>query len=248
MKNLIIANWKMNPTTQKEAKTLFDAVKKEIKNVKSEVVICPPFVFLSELKGLIIGSQNAYFEEKGAFTGEVSSEMLKDLKVEYVILGHSERRKYFAETDEQINKKIKKVLSVGLKPIFCIGETADQRDEGKKQEILGIQIKNGLAGIDLPAQAENIKNITIAYEPVWAIGTGNNCSIQETKDSILFIRRIILELYGKEIANNIKILYGGSVKSENAASYIKEAEANGLLVGGASLNAEEFGKIVKSAE
>ncbi len=244
MKNLIAANWKMNPVSHKEAKALFEGIKRGAKNVKAEVVVCPPFVFLPLLKGLTLGAQDVFFEEKGAFTGEVSGAMLKDLGVEYVIIGHSERRKYFGETDEIVNKKIKKALGAGLKIIFCIGETAKERDIGKKTEVLERQIKEGLKGILRDA----LKKIAIAYEPVWAIGTGNNCSADETMSSVLFIRKSVSQIYNREIADNIRILYGGSVKSDNSGSYIKNAGANGLLVGGASLNAEEFIKIIKSAE
>ena len=244
MKNLIVANWKMNPTSQKEAKVLFEGIKKKVKTKNAEVVVCPPFVFLPLLKGLIIGAQNVYFEEKGAFTGEISASILKDLKIEYVIIGHSERRKYFLETDGIVNKKIKKALSFNLKPIFCVGETAEERDVGKKTEVLERQLKEGLKNVT----KEEMKKIAVAYEPVWAIGTGNNCSVDETMSSVLFIKKIISKLYNREIADNTRILYGGSVKSDNSGSYIKNAGANGLLVGGASLNAEEFGKIVKSAE
>jgi triosephosphate isomerase len=244
MRPLIVANWKLNPINQKEAKTLLDKIKRGIKNIKNaDVVICPPFVYLSSLKGLPLGAQNVYFEEKGAFTGEISALMLRDLKIDYVIIGHSERRKYFAETDEQINKKIKKSLSAKLKPILCVGETAEERDSNKRAEVLEKQITEGLKGV----KKEEIKNIVIAYEPVWAIGTGNNCSIDETMGSILFIRKIIAKLYKRETADNLRIIYGGSVKSENSGPYIKSAGANGFFVGGASLNADEFVKIVKSS-
>ena len=234
MKTLIAANWKMNPASQKQAEDIFNGIKEGVKGVAVEVVICPSFVYLPLLKGLTLGAQDMFWEEKGPFTGEVSGAMLKDLGVEYVIIGHSERRKYFNETDELINKKIKKASETGLKVIFCIGETAQERDAGKKNEVLEKQIKQGLAGID------NLENINIAYEPVWAIGTGNNCSVENTKESIDFIRKFVKE--------NTRILYGGSVKSDNSGLYIKEAGANGLLVGGASLQAEEFIKIIKSAE
>ncbi len=231
MKPLIVANWKMNPVSAKEAKALFSAIKKRVK--KDEVIICPPFVYLPLLKGLPLGAQNCCWEEKGAYTGEISPLMLKDMGIDYVIIGHSERRKYFGETDEQINKKINRALTTGLKVIFCIGETESERNAGKKSEVLERQIKVGLAGIN------DSENITVAYEPVWAIGTGNNCSVQETKESIDFIRKFV---------PGSRILYGGSVNGENSGPYIKEAGANGLLVGGASLRAEEFIKIVKSAE
>jgi triosephosphate isomerase len=191
-------------------------------------------VYLPLLKGLTLGAQGIYSEEKGAFTGEISALMLKDLKVEYVIIGHSERRKYFGETNETVNKKIKKALETGLKIIFCIGETAEERDAGKKNDILQRQIQDGLKDID------DIENVSVAYEPVWAIGTGNNCSVDETKESVEFIRKFVKK--------DTRVLYGGSVKSENSGAYIKDAGANGLLVGGASLNPEEFIKIIKSAE
>jgi triosephosphate isomerase len=244
MKPLIIANWKCNPETFKEAKKIFNAVKRGVKK-SAEVVICPPFVFLSELgeKGLLLGAQNVCFENMGAYTGEVSALMLKDLGVEYVIIGHSERRKYFGETDIDINKKIKKSIEAKLKIIFCVGETKEEWQAHQKPEVLERQITEGLKGIT----RDEIKNIIIAYEPVWAIGTGNNCSVDETMSSIIFIRKIVAELYNREIADNMRIVYGGSVKPDNSASYIKEAGANGLLVGGASLNPEEFIKIVESA-
>ncbi|MCX6720579.1 MAG: triose-phosphate isomerase [Candidatus Staskawiczbacteria bacterium] len=243
MKNLIVANWKMNPASQKEGKEIFEAIRDGVKGLKEEVVICPPSVYLYASvfgQGIVsMGAQNVYFEDKGAFTGEISCTMLKDLGAEYVIIGHSERRKYFGETDEIINKKIKKALEAGLKVIFCIGETAEERDAGKKNEVLERQIKIGLDGI------LNLENLNIAYEPVWAIGTGNNCGVVEAKEAISFIKNLVGAV---DRSTGPRVLYGGSVKSENSGAYIKEAGANGLLVGGASLNAEEFVKIVKSAE
>jgi len=237
MENLIAGNWKMNPVSKKEAEKLFEEIKKGSEGIKNtEVVICPPFIYLDSVKSdltLKLGAQSCFYEERGAFTGEISVIMLKDLGVEYVIIGHSERKKYFSETNEIINKKIKMALSAGLKVIFCIGETAEERDAGRKNEILEKQIKEGLAGIN------NFENINIAYEPVWAIGTGNNCLPQETRESVNFIKKLIPE--------NVRVLYGGSVKSENSGSYIKEAGVNGFLVGGASLDAKEFAKIVKNA-
>jgi len=235
MKKLIAANWKMNPASSKEARNIFNNIKKRIKGTKSEIVICPPFIYLSLLKGLTLGAQDVFYEERGAFTGEISAAMLKDMGVKYVIIGHSERRKYFSETDEIINKKIKKAVDAGLKVIFCVGETQEQHDAGKRNEILEKQIKNGLANVD-----EKIENINIAYEPVWAIGTGNNCSVEETKEAVELIRRLV--------KTNTRIIYGGSVKSENSGRYIKKAGVDGLLVGGASLDAKEFIKIINSIE
>ena len=236
-KPLIVANWKMNPIALTEAERLFKDVKNGIKNIKNvEVVICPPFVCIQSLikiggNDLKLAAQNCFWEEKGAFTGEVSPKMLKDLGVEYVILGHSERRKYLGETDEMINKKIKTALKVGLKVIFCIGETEEDRKEGRTNEILNEQIKKGLNDIS------ETENLTVAYEPVWAIGTGNSCDIKTAKATLDFIKKLI----------NTPILYGGSVDSKNAAGYIKEAGFNGLLVGDASLKTEEFINLVKNS-
>lgn len=238
----------MNPASQKEAKEIFELVKKGFKNQKNaEIVICPPFVYLPAVAsgkgGFALGGQNCFYEEKGAYTGEISALMLKNMGAEYVILGHSERRKYFNETDQQINKKIKKALLAGLKVILCVGENAEENKQGKKNQVLKTQLEGCLEKI----ARDEIKNIIIAYEPVWAIGTGNNCSIDETMSSILSIRQIISRLYNRKIADHVRILYGGSVNSNNSGSYIKEARANGLLVGGASLLADEFVKIVKSS-
>jgi len=243
MKPLIVANWKLNPSSQKEVKHLFGAIKKNAKNKNVEVVICPPFVYLPMLRGMVLGAQNVFWEDKGAFTGEVSVPMLKDLKIAYVILGHSERRQYFHETDELVNKKIKKALAAGLVPIFCIGETAEENQAGQKSQVLERQITEGLKGIS----KEKAKNVAIAYEPVWAIGTGKNCSANETMSAALLIRKIIAGIYGRELADNIKILYGGSVNSANASMYIKESGVNGFLVGGSSLIADEFIGIIKQA-
>ena len=244
MKPLIVANWKMNPQSLAEAKKLFNSIKRGTKNVKNaEVVICPPSIYLSSLAGLRIGAQNCFWEEAGAFTGEISPLMLKNLKVTYVIVGHSERRKLFNETNKEVNEKIKEALSMNLKPILCVGETKDERSAGEKAQVLRNQIKEGLKKVS----RREIKNISIAYEPIWAIGTGKNCSINETMSSVLFIRKIISRLYSRALAENMRILYGGSIKKENASDYIKEARANGLLIGGASLKAEEFIEIIKSA-
>ena len=243
MKKLIVANWKMNPSTEKEAKELFGAVKAAFAKASAnqrkgiEVVICPPFVYLSLLKGITLGAQNVFYKEQGSFTGEVSPLMLKDLKVKYVIVGHSESRKNLNETDEIIDKKVKEVLAVELKPILCVGE-----NEGEsKSEVLEKQITQDLKNVS----EKDLKNVVIAYEPIWAIGTGNNCSIEETIISVLMIKKIIAKLYSEKIVENMKILYGGSVNSQNSAEYIKNREVDGLLVGGASLNAEEFVKIIK---
>ena len=240
MKPIVVANWKMNPQTLVKAKLLFNSVAREIKNIKNvEVVICPPFIYLpyllnSKLSILNpkIGAQDCFWAEKGAFTGEVSARMLKDLGCQYVIIGHSERRKYFQETEEMINKKIKAALKAKLKPILCIGETERQRKAKKTEEILKNQLKN-------LTEVGPLTKLIVAYEPVWAIGTGRACRIVEAKVARLFIRKIV---------KRIPILYGGSVNSQNAKDYVEKAGFQGLLVGGASLDAKEFIKIVKSID
>jgi len=246
MRTLIIANWKCNPINQKEAERLFNSVKDGLKNIKNtEVVICPPFLYISNLKSRIsnlkLGGQDCFWEKSGAFTGGISPNQLFDIGCQYVILGHSERRIHFGETDEIINKKIKAAISAKLKPIFCIGETLKEKESGGTQDILKSQIEKGLFGIS----EEEIKNITIAYEPVWAIGTGNSCSLDETQKAILFIREIISKLYPNIIIDNLRVLYGGSVNSENVGSYFNNSGVNGFLVGGASLKSQEFIKIVE---
>jgi triosephosphate isomerase len=242
MKYLIVANWKMNPASQEEAESLVEGIKKAAKEV--EAVICPPFVYLPLLKGVILGAQDVFFEEKGAFTGEVSPGMLKDLGVEYVLVGHSERRKYFNETDQTVNKKLKAILETGLKAIVCVGETKEELEGGQKNEVIERQLTEGLNGIT----RDQIKQITFAYEPVWAIGTGKNCSTDDTMQSSLLIRKVLANAYNRELADDAKILYGGSVNSKNAASYLKDAQVNGLLVGGASLNPEEFNLIIEECQ
>ena len=243
---LIIANWKCNPLTIKEAQELFQAINKGAeKNKKAEIVVCPPFLFVFNLKPytlhLKLGAQDCFWEQKGAYTGEISPSMLKDAGCEYVIVGHSERRKYFGETDEMISKKIKSVLEAGLVPIFCAGETEEER---KKQETEIILRKQIIFGLEAISKAE-IGKIVIAYEPVWAIGTGNPCSIEEAQKTGLFIRKLLADNYGPA-SQKTKIIYGGSVNAKNAAGYIREGGLEGLLVGGASLDPKEFAEIAKS--
>jgi triosephosphate isomerase len=211
MKKIIVGNWKMNPASQKEAKELFDAVKHGIKDAKAEVVICPPYIYVSELKGLTLGAQNVSLESKGAFTGQISAAQLKDLGIEYVIVGHSEVRKHLGETNGVINKKIQAVLEAGMTPILCI----DNEQQIPKE---------------IPSQ------VIVAYEPLWAIGTGKNCEPADVEKMAGAIR---------QVAGKVRVLYGGSVNSENAKKYLDIVD--GLLVGGASLKADEFVKIVESA-
>ncbi|MBC7073860.1 triose-phosphate isomerase [Candidatus Parcubacteria bacterium] len=236
MKKVIVANWKMNPLSQKQAKDLFNFTKKVAKNLKNvQVVICPPFLYLPLLSKLAknskikLGAQNCFWEEKGAFTGEISPAMLKDLKVKYVILGHSERRK-LGETDEMINKKLKTALQFKLTPILCIGEKEKEKKEGKTFEVLETQCTLALNGIFQP-------NLMLAYEPVWAIGTQNPCPPE--------IAKKVLEFLKKKFPHP-PILYGGSVNVKNAISYFNVG-FDGLLVGGASLSFE-FGEILKMVD
>lgn len=249
MKTIIIANWKCNPTSLKEAESLFSSVRGGIKNSENvEVVICPPFAYLPALlkdpKALIIGGQNAFWEDKGAFTGEISPPMLKDLGCQYVILGHSERRKYFSEKDEEVNKKMKAVVSASLKPILCIGETQEEREKGETKKVLKSQLQKALyKATSYKLQATSF---VVAYEPIWAIGTGKACSSEEAEKVAVFIRKILADLYDQDTASQVPILYGGSANSQNAQSYIKEANLQGLLVGGASLEADEFIKIIET--
>ena len=181
-----------------------------------------------------------HWESTGAYTGEISAEMLKSINVDYVIIGHSERRQYFAETDETVNKKVKKALSVGLKPIVCVGETLQEREEGKTANIITTQTKLALEGLS----PENVKNTIIAYEPIWAIGTGKTATAEDANESIKTIRKEIEENYGKDVAECVIIQYGGSVKSTNAKELFTTSDIDGGLVGGASLKPEEFAKIV----
>ncbi len=244
-KNFIIANWKCNPTTLTEAKRLFNSYSSQkIKN-NTQLIICPPFIYLEALsriaKKISIGAQDSFWEEKGAYTGQISPVMLKNLGVKYVILGHSERRKYASETDELINKKLKMALGVGLKAILCVGETLEEKKRGTMHNILSHQTHKALQGVN----RKQIKNLIIAYEPIWAIGTGKACSIQDAISAGLFIKRIIFSRFGRKTADELVILYGGSVNSQNYAAYIKEAALRGLLIGGASLDAREFIKIIE---
>lgn len=240
----------MNPQSLRETKQLFDSIKKGARNIKkAEVVICPPFVFLSSSKfqvpGSKLGAQNCFWEEQGAFTGEISPLMLKGVGCSYIIVGHSERRRYFKETDELVNRKLKAVLDIKLTPILCIGESREQRDRGETEKILKKQIEKALKNIS--AFKFRASKACIAYEPIWAIGTGNPCDIEEAQKMGLLIRKIISGIYNRALSKNLRILYGGSVNSSNAAGYIKEAGFQGLLVGGASLDGKEFLKIIKTS-
>lgn len=248
MKPLIIANWKMNPQSLTEAKELFELVKKGVKDVKKvEVVICPPFIYLPGLEkdsSLELGAQDCFWKESGPFTGAISVKMLKNLGCQFVIVGHSERRCHFRETDLTINKKIKAVLENGLRPILCVGEKEERGGKGGFSTVIKTQIEKGLKKIP----SSQINDIVLAYEPVWAIGTGKACKPAQAKVINLFIRKIITKLYNRSIAEELPVLYGGSVNRENALGYLKESGMKGLLVGGASLKSEEFIGIVRDAD
>ncbi len=241
---LIAGNWKMN-TTLSEAVELVGKMLRELDEIDNvDKVLCPPFVSLATVGKLIkgssikLGAQNLYSAEKGAYTGEISPLMLADL-CEFVIIGHSERRQYFNETDEIINKKVPAALKVGLKPILCIGERLEENEAGLTEEVVTRQLRLALTGID------NLNGMIIAYEPVWAIGTGKAATGEQANQTISLIRRHLSELYGKETAQDLRILYGGSVTADNATEFMQQPEIDGALVGGASLKADQFLSIVK---
>ena len=241
---IIAGNWKMNKTPS-EAVSLINELKPLVKDAEVEVVVCVPFVCIPaaskalEGSNIKLGAQNMHWEEKGAYTGEVAPGMLKELGVEYVIIGHSERRQYFAETDETVNKKIKSALKHGLLPIVCVGETLSQREEGITMAWVTSQVEKALKDIS----SSEVGKIVFAYEPIWAIGTGKTASSKDAEEVIKAIREKIGELYSKNVAENIRILYGGSVKPDNIKELMNEADIDGALVGGASLDPESFYRI-----
>lgn len=244
-KKVIAGNWKMNMLPN-EAIDFIDKLAPLVKNTENEVILCVPYtdLFYSLLTAqgtnIKIGAQNMHYEEKGAYTGEISGKMLKSIGVEYVIIGHSERRQYFNETDETVNKKIKAAFENKLNPIVCVGETLEQREANKTEEIIKKQTKLALQGLT----EEQVKNTIIAYEPIWAIGTGKTASSEQANDAIKAIRDEICQIYGQNVGNGVIIQYGGSVKSSNAKELFEMSDIDGGLVGGASLNPEEFAKIV----
>ena len=244
-KPIIAGNWKMHKTIA-EALEFVNEVKDRVNNDKVEAVICAPFTLLKDLKqatkgtNIKIGAQNMHFEEKGAFTGEISPLMLKELDMDYVVIGHSERRQYFNETDEALNKKVKAAFAHNLTPILCCGETLEQRENGTTNEVVGAQIKADLEGLS-PELAEKV---VIAYEPIWAIGTGKTATDEQANETIKAIRNILAEMFGKEVADKIRIQYGGSVKPGTIKAQMAQSDIDGALVGGASLVATDFAQIV----
>ncbi len=244
-RKVIAGNWKMNMLPN-EAISMITNLAPMVKEADCEVVLCVPYtdLFYSLLTAqgtnIKIGAQNMHFEEKGAYTGEVSGKMLKAIGVEYVIIGHSERRQYFAETDEMVNKKIKAAFANELKPIVCVGETLEERESGKAFDIITNQTQKALDGLT----NEQVTNTIIAYEPIWAIGAGKTATSQDANEACKKIREKIAEIYGQNVADRVIIQYGGSMKPENAKELLEMTDIDGGLIGGASLKAETFEKIV----
>ncbi len=245
----IAGNWKMY-TTASEAEALMVSLKSLVSDLRQvDVAVFPPFPYLMLISRVLngsrigLGAQNVYWEFEGAFTGEVSPKMLKDAGCEFVIVGHSERRQFFGETDASINKKVVRALEAGLKPIVCVGETLAERESGKTERIIENQIKGCLKDLEI----DGMKAVTIAYEPVWAIGTGKTATPEQAQDVHRFIRGLLSAAFGKDTAETIRIQYGGSVKPDNAKSLLAQTDIDGALVGGASLKAESFAAIVRAA-
>lgn len=249
-RKVIAGNWKMNNDLN-ESRNLINGIIEALgkHSYNCDIIICPPFTSLTEAASLIkgsavkLGAQNMYFEQSGAFTGEISASMLKSAGCEYVILGHSERRTIFGETDELINKKLKAALKAGLLPIFCIGETLQERESDIMEEVVKRQLVNGLNKIS----DSDIRKIIIAYEPVWAIGTGKTATPKQAQEVHSYIRSVVRELYTEDIAGGLIIQYGGSVKPDNAADLLSQTDIDGALVGGACLKTDSFLGIIKGA-
>lgn len=246
-KPIIAGNWKMYKTVP-EGRSLVKGVIERLANFnEAEVVFCPPFTALSAVKELVqgtafrLGAQDLHWKEQGAFTGEISPLMLKDIGCDYVIVGHSERRQYFGETDQTVNEKVKAALAAGIKPIICVGESLAQREAGETESLIKRQTEGALQGV----QAGDIPQIVIAYEPIWAIGTGKSSNGADANEVIGLIRHTVAAIFGNEPAQLMRIQYGGSVKPENIKEFMDQPEIDGALVGGASLEVESFIKIIK---
>ena len=241
----IAGNWKMHKTAA-EARAFAEEFKALYKDTDVKTAICAPFVHLAILKeafagtDIKVGAQNAHFEDQGAFTGEVSVKMLEDIGVDYCIIGHSERRQYFAETDETVNKKLKKLFEGPIVPILCVGEVLEERDAGREKEVVGGQIRADLAGI----AADDVRKLVVAYEPVWAIGTGRTATPEQANEMCGYIREVVSELYDDDVACDLTIQYGGSMKPANATELMAMEEIDGGLIGGSSLKADEFMQII----
>ena len=248
-KYLIAGNWKMN-TTASESEDLIAEINSLVgQQTQVQVCICPPFTSLQKSSGLVeqtevlLGAQNMSAEPSGAFTGEISAEMLRDLYVNFVILGHSERRQYFGETNESINLKVLAAVQNNLKPIYCIGETLEERESDKTLEVVKTQVQDGLANFPL----SEVENLVLAYEPVWAIGTGKTATDEMAQEVHAYVRGLLVDLFGDAAGSSVRILYGGSMKPENASGLLSQPDVDGGLIGGASLNAKSFCAIVDSA-
>ena len=248
-KTIIAGNWKMNMTPS-QAKALIEELKPMVSKVKwCEMVLCVPYVDIptavKAAKGskIAIGAENMHFEPKGAYTGEVSADMLKDLGVKYVIVGHSERRQYFCETDQTVNKKVHAVLNAGMNPIICVGESLEQRETGITNEWIALQVKSALNGVP----AEKLRRCIIAYEPIWAIGTGKTATAEQAGEVCSNIRAAIRGLYGARVARSVTIQYGGSMNPKNAAELLAQPDIDGGLIGGAALKPEQFVDIINAA-
>ena len=248
-KYLIAGNWKMN-TTASETYDLISEINSLVgQQTQVQVCICPPFTSIQKGSSLVeqtevlLGAQNMSAEPSGAFTGEISAEMLRDLYVNFVILGHSERRQYFGETNESINLKVLAAVQNNLKPIYCIGETLEERESEKTLEVVKAQVQEGLANFPL----SEVDNLVLAYEPVWAIGTGKTATDEMAQEVHAYVRGLLVDLFGDAAGSGIRILYGGSMKPENAAGLLSQPDVDGGLIGGASLNAKSFCAIVDSA-
>ena len=244
----LAGNWKMN-TRRQSCEALLNALVHYVGHESTvDVAVCPPFVYLTLAHEILsgsriaLGAQNMYFEAGGAFTGEIAANMLGDVGCAYVILGHSERRHVLGEDDEVINRKIRAALEARLKPIFCVGELLAEREAGKTNDVVGVQIRNGLVGV----RPEQMRDITVAYEPVWAIGTGKVATPEQAEEAYLFIRGMLTKLYGADISQSVRLQYGGSVKADNAEGLLSQPNIDGALVGGASLKAEDFTEIVRA--
>ncbi len=248
-KKIIAANWKMNKDVN-ETSDFITSFQKEMQtyDCPAEVVICPPFIALHTAARLLqgsrieLGAQNLHYENDGAYTGETSARMLKSLGVHYVIVGHSERRQYFGETDEIVSRKVKKASGSGLKVILCVGESLGERDGGVTEKVLERQVTAALDGLT----EQQMATLVMAYEPIWAIGTGRNATPQQAEDTHAFIRSVVAKKFNRDVASALTIQYGGSVKPDNASQLLSQPDVDGALVGGASLVADSFAKIVKS--
>ena len=245
-KPFIAGNWKMNKTIS-EAKDLVSELKDLVSGVDDvEIAVCPPEIDLVNVQEIIkdsnikLGAQNMHWEESGAYTGEVSGPMLKEIETDYVILGHSERREYFAETDQAVNRKVKAAFSHDLKPIICVGESLEEREKEETENKVKKQVSTALAGLE----SEQVSDVVIAYEPIWAIGTGESASADQANKVISYIREVIAQDYPEQ-AEKVRIQYGGSVKPHNVAEFMEQSDIDGALVGGASLTAEDFAGVIK---